>query len=131
MRAIRCQVANPADGSIFFQQLSHIGVHHKPERRVFSRLARDEFEKPHLRNKQDVRESRLKPAQIKRPEVAVGKLDRRPGNLGMGNFVEFVRQPNLVEDFQGRGMDGVAAEFAVEVLVHFQQCHGNAAASEE
>ena len=49
----------------------------------------------------------------------------------MWNFVKLVRQSKLVEDFEGRRMNRVAAEFAVEVLVHFQQRDRNAPASEQ
>jgi len=34
----------------------------------------------------------------------------------MGNFVKFVRKANLIEDFESRGMNGVAAEFASKSL---------------
>jgi hypothetical protein len=35
--------------------------------------------------------------------------------------VELVRQSDLVEDFHDRGMNRVAPEFAVEILVHFEK----------
>src|ERR1700730_13818766 len=129
--AIRGQVTNPVYGSIVFHQLGHIGVHHEFEARIPGRLASDEFEEARLRDKQDVRETRLQSAQIEGAEEAIGELDRRPGNFGVGNFLEFVRQANLVEDFEGGRMNGVAAEFAVEVPVHLQQRDGNAASREE
>src|SRR5215472_12134295 len=40
-------------------------------------------------------------------------------------------KPDLVEDLEGRRMNGVAAKFAVEVLVHFEQRDGNTAARQE
>jgi hypothetical protein len=42
-----------------------------------------------------------------------------------------VCQADLVEDFQGAGVNGVAAERAVEILVRFQERHRNAAPGQE
>src|SRR6267378_4066073 len=129
--AVRGQIANSAYGPVFFQQLSHVGMHREFEARIPGGFAGDEFKEAHLGHEQDVRESRLEAGEIEGAEVAVGKLDRRPGNFGMGNFVKFVGKANLIEDFESRGMNGVAAEFAVEVLVHFKKCDRNAATSQE
>src|SRR5260370_21308915 len=49
----------------------------------------------------------------------------------MGNFVKLVRKANLIEDYESRRMNGVAEEFAVEVLVHFKKCDRNAATGQE
>src|SRR5258707_3593585 len=129
--SVRGQIANTAYGPVFFQQLSHVGMHHEFEARIPRGFAGDEFKETHLRHEQDVRESRLEAGEIEGAEVAVGKLDRRPGNFGMGNFVKFVRKANLIEDFESRGMNGIAAEFAVEVLMHFKECDRNAAKGQE
>src|SRR5882762_2295496 len=129
--SVRGQITNTAYGPVFFQQLSHVGMHHEFEARILGGFAGDEFKETHLRHEQDIRESRLEAGEIEGAEVAVRKLDRRPGNFGMGNFVKFVRKANLIEDFESRGMNGVAAEFAVEVLMHFKECDRNAATGQE
>jgi hypothetical protein len=40
-------------------------------------------------------------------------------------------ETDLVEDFERGGVNGVAAELAVEVPVHFQKRYGNSATREE
>ena len=40
-------------------------------------------------------------------------------------------QTNLIENVENGGMNRVAAEFAVEIFVHFEQGHENSAACEE
>src|SRR6267143_5677690 len=94
-------------------------------------FAGNEFEKPRLRNKKDIRKARLQTPKIEGAKRTVRKLDRGAGNLGVGNFVELVSQSDLVEDFHHRGMNGVAAEFAVEILVHLKKSDRNAAPGEE
>ena len=84
-----------------------------------------------MRNQQDIWKARLQTPKIKGAKWAVRELDRGTGHLGVGNFVELVSQSDLVEDFHHRGMNGVAAELAVEILVHFEQRHRDAAAREE
>jgi hypothetical protein len=73
----------------------------------------------------------LQSAEIERLEGAVGELDRRAGDLGVGHFVQRCGEADLVEDFQGGGMNGVAAKFAVEVFVHFEKRHRHATPREE
>ena len=131
MHTVGGQITNPADIAIFFHQLGDVGVHHQLKRRVFGSLADDEFEEPYLRHHQDVRETRFQASQIEGLEFAVGKFDGRPGNLGVGNFVHLVRQSDLVEDFERRGMNGVSAKLAVKVLVHFQKRDRNALPGEK
>jgi hypothetical protein len=43
----------------------------------------------------------------------------------VGNFEQFVREADLVEDFQDRRMDRVSTKIAVEILVHLEEGYGN------
>jgi len=58
------QITNTAYGPVFFQQLSHVGMHHEFEARIPRGFAGDEFKETHLRHEQDVRESRLEAGEI-------------------------------------------------------------------
>jgi hypothetical protein len=49
----------------------------------------------------------------------------------VGNFEEFVREADLIEDFQDRRMDRVSTKIAVEILVHLEEGYGNPTAREE
>lgn len=42
-----------------------------------------------------------------------------------------IGQADLVKNLHRRGMDGIAAEFPVEILVHFEECDRDTAAGEE
>ena len=44
----------------------------------------------------------------------------------MAHLVERSGESDLVENFESGRMDGVAAEFAVEIFVHFEECHWDA-----
>ena len=52
-------------------------------------------------------------------------------DLGVGEGEEFVEEVELVEEFEGGGMDGVAAEVAKEVGVLFEDGDRDAGAGEE
>ena len=52
-------------------------------------------------------------------------------DLGVGEGEEFVEEAQLVEDFEGGGVDGVAAKVAEEVFVFFEDGDGDAGAGEE
>jgi len=47
------------------------------------------------------------------------------------DFVKFIGETNLIEYFHCGRMNGVAAEFAIEVLVHFEERDVDAAAREK
>jgi hypothetical protein len=84
-----------------------------------------------LRNHQNVREAGFQAAEIERTELAVGELQRRASEFGVRDFMKFAGEAKLVEDFHDRRMDSVAAEFSVEVLVHFEEGDLDAATSQE
>jgi hypothetical protein len=49
----------------------------------------------------------------------------------VGKLEQFLREPDLIENFKDRGMNCVAAKFTVEILVHFEKSHGDAAPGQE
>ena len=55
--------------------------------------------------------------------LAVGDARSQRGDFVMRPFQELVDQPELAQQFEGRGMDGVAAEIAQEVGVLLQHLH--------
>ncbi len=56
---------------------------------------------------------------------------RESGDLRMGEREEFFEEAKLVEEFEGGGMDGVAAEVAEEVFVLFKDSDSDALTREK
>src|SRR5262249_28748179 len=106
-------------------------MHEQSELRIFRRFGGHEFEKARLRDHENVRKTRLQTSQTEGAEVAVGELQRGACNFGVRDLVKLVGQSDLIEDFHHGWMNSIAAKCAVEVLVHFEQCDGNAAACKE
>ncbi len=131
VQAVRREVAHAANDAVFFHEMVHAGVHHELELRILRGFGGNEFEEAHLRNHQDVGKTSLEAAEIKGAEGAVRKLKCGARNLRVWNPVQLFGEADLVEDFHDRGVNGVAAEFAVEILVLLEESDGNAAASEE
>jgi hypothetical protein len=49
----------------------------------------------------------------------------------MGKLMQAVGQPDLVEDFEHRGMYGITAEVAVEILMGLEEHHVHSAARQQ
>src|SRR5215469_10378767 len=129
--AIVAEIAYADDRSVFLYQALHLGVHHQFELWILRGLASDEFQKANLGNHRNVGKARFEAAEIEGTKRTVRKLKRGAGDFAVGNLQQFLRQANLVEDFQDGGMNRVAAKIPVEILVHFQQSHRNASARQE
>src|SRR6516164_7513955 len=98
-----------------------LSLHDQSELRVFGGFRSDEFQKANLWNHQDIGKPRLEPGEVERAKGAVRELERRPGNFRVRNLVKLFREPDLIEYFENRRMNGVAAKFAIEILVHFKE----------
>src|SRR5262249_22696574 len=131
LSSIGTEVADAGYSSPFLEQVLRLGMHEQLELWVLSGLLGDELQKARLRHHQDVREACLQAAQIEGTEGTICELQRRTRDFGVGKLVEFGSEADLVEDFEGRGMNSVTAEFAVKVFVHFEKGDGNAGAGEE
>ena len=87
-------------------------------------MAGDKIKKIPLRHECDEFATRGEPGEISdRHDLPVNHGAQFPHFL-MRLFQEFVEQPELVHQFQGGGMNGVAAEIAKEVGVLLEHCHG-------
>src|SRR5258708_19199952 len=86
--SVRGQITNTAYGPVFFQQLSHVGMHHEFEARILGGFAGDEFKEAHLGHEQDVRESRLEAVGDLWSEVDCRAPDPRPGNSAFGKYLD-------------------------------------------
>ena len=53
------------------------------------------------------------------------------GDGGVAELVKAFGETELVENFECGGVDRVAAKFAIEILVHFEERDANAPASQE
>jgi hypothetical protein len=130
--AVRRPVAHAADHAVFLDEVFDVGPHVEPERGIFLGLLREEGQKTRLRHPHDVREARLhQAAKIERHDRAGRGGERRAVHLDVRQFVQGVGQADLVEDFQGGGVEGVAAEVAVKGRVRFEQGHRDAAAGQQ
>ena len=66
-------------------------------------------------------------AQVAQRDLLRRRSESRPSShLLMRQLEEFVEQAEFVDQLERRGMDGVAAEVAQEVLVLFQHDHVDA-----
>jgi hypothetical protein len=119
-------VANTADYSVLLDQPLDVGSEDQAEIRVLGGLAGEKFEKSFLGNQHDVGERSLQSAEVDRRERTLGKQERRAVPLDVWQAVQPLGQANLVQQFQDHRMQGVAPKLAVEVLVGFQECHGDA-----
>ena len=72
-----------------------------------------------------------KAGEIDYRESLVAEGDRQFADLAVTKGEEFVEEAQLVEEFERRGVDGVAAEVAEEVLVLFEDGDVDALAGEE
>jgi hypothetical protein len=70
-------------------------------------------------------------AEVGDGEGGISEDDVELLNLLMGQLEEFLEQAQLMEDFEGGGVDGVAAEVAEEVLMLFEDGDGDALARKE
>ena len=119
-------VTDPTYHSAFFNQLVYHGAHHQLKVGIAPSFGGDEIEKLRLGHHGNERELGLEAAQISdlnRPHRGGG---RHGPHLSVRQLQETVSQPNFVHDFHDRGVEGVAAKVAVEVLVHFEQGNGDA-----
>ena len=64
--------------------------------------------------------TRLKSAMVRSP---IRRLDAHGAHLRVRQGVELLGQPERVDGFQGGGVDGVAAEVAIEVAMRLEQRH--------
>ena len=76
-----------------------------------------------LRHEADVGVRDPEAGEIGEGERAVGEGDGEPFDVAMRQFQQLLPEPEFVEQVQGRGMHGVAAEVAQEVGVLLQQHH--------
>jgi hypothetical protein len=72
-----------------------------------------------------------KVGEVGHEELAATDGDGHSADFGVGELEEAVEQAELVEELEGGGVDGVAAEVAEEVGVFFEDGDGDAGAGEE
>src|SRR5215467_10676645 len=130
-RTIGAKITHADDSAIFFDQVLYPGLHHQFEFRILRRLASDETQKMNLGNHCNVGKARFQPTQIEWAKRTVRKLKRGACNLAVRNLEQLLCEPDLVENLQDGRMNSVTAKISVEILMHFEESHGNPAAREE
>ena len=124
-------VADPGHLPVLAQQADRIGVHPQLEVRIAPRPVGQEVEEVPLRHEREEGEPARQAAEVGQHIGAVVGRDAQLGHLLVRQLEEVVGQPQLVEQAQGRGMDGVPPEVPQEVAVLLQHHHLQALAGEE
>src|SRR5262249_26069012 len=86
-----------------------------------ARLGGQEIQETVLRQHGDERETRPQPAEIGHGIRAALGDDFEFADLAVRDFQKAIGQAKLIEDFERRRMDRVAAEIAIKILVRFEQ----------
>jgi hypothetical protein len=92
---------------------------------------RQEIEEVPLRHQRDEFAVRRQMAEIRQHDGGVADLAAEVIDARMRQLEKVVEQAELVHQFQGRGMDGVAAEIAQEIGVLFQHRDAHAGARQQ
>ncbi len=131
MVPVRPSVANATHRAVLLDQPVHPRPHHQAEVGVLTRLGGDELEEARLGEHQHVRVAGLQAGEVGEDGGAAGGLNGEPGNLGVAQPEQPVRQAQLLHHLHDRGIDGVAPKLAVEVLACLEQRHRDAPARQE
>src|SRR5262249_15139173 len=102
---IRTEISDASNDAILFNQMLNLSLHHQVELVKLRSFGSDEFQETALGNHQDVWETCWQALEFEGTKRTVGKLNRRTGNFGVWNFVEFLGETNLVQDFEDRWMN--------------------------
>ena len=105
-------------------------LHEEAEARIAGGPGSEEIEKVPLRHQRDVFADRRQVREID-GEVGVAEGQRQPVRLLVGEGQEIGEEAELVHQFEGRGVDGVAAEIAEEVGVLLEHDDIDPGAGEE
>jgi hypothetical protein len=114
-------VPHPPYPSGFADQFGCLGAHPQREGRFLARGLREQVQQVPLGHQRDVRMPHAQPAEV-RDDDAVAGADREEDFLhpAVRQRGEPLSETQLVEQFQRRGVDGVAAEVAQEVRMLLQ-----------
>jgi hypothetical protein len=91
----------------------------------------EEVEEVPLRHEGDELGVRGKVREVGHGEGVTADVTGEAGKLRVRELEKFVEEPELVEDFHGGGVNGVAAEVTEEVGVFFEDGDGNALPGEQ
>ena len=97
-----------------------------PDWRLAAALCREEVEKVPLRHERDELGTRRQMREICEGRLKVTEATAQAIRLGVWALQKLVVEAELVQDFQGRRVDSVAAKVAQEVCVPLQHHHGYA-----
>ena len=128
---VAAPVADAGDRLPVAHQTLHVGAEDQPEGGIATRLGNQELQELGLGQKSDEGEAGLDPAEVGQDDGALAGDDLEATRLAVRRLQQAVGQTELIENFQGRGVNGVAAEVAVEVVVGFQQGDGDAPARQQ
>ncbi len=127
--------ANAGDGwavrAIGVEKIGGFVLHEEVEVRVLASFAGEEVEEIPLGHKGDESGVGGKVGEVGQGKGLAANGHGEGVDLRVGDLEEAVEEAQLVEDFEGGGVNGVAAEVAKEVLVFFEDGDGETGAGEE
>ncbi len=124
-------VADTAHGAALLDQAVDAGRHDQLEARVAPGLLGNEAEELRLGHHGDVGELRRQRAKQVDGCHSGARRQVQPAHLGVAQLEQALGEPQLIQELQHRGVQGVAAKVALEVGVALQQNDRNALAGEQ
>src|SRR4051812_2453100 len=113
-RRIRARTHDPVTVE---HEPTYLRFHLQVKRRIASAALRQEVQKIPLRHQRQELAVRRQMAEVTEGESRLADLPAQLPYLGVRNLEKVVDQPELVENFQGRWMHGVAAEVSKKIGV--------------
>ncbi len=129
--AVRRHCAHPGHAAAVPDQIDCLGTHAQIERPIAPRMIGEKIEEVPLRHQRNELALRRQALEMTNGRAVASDLQRHGFHLRMRKPEEFIEQAKLVNHFQRRGMNGIAAEIAQEILVLFQHRDADAGARQE
>ena len=129
--AVRRFGAHADDAVALRDQIGGLGLHAQMEFRIALALLGEEIEEVPLRHQRDEFAAGRQMAEVHHRDALGADLEGQARHLLVRHLEEFVEQAELVHQLERRGMNGVAAEVAEEILVLLQHDDVDAGAGEQ
>jgi hypothetical protein len=131
MKAIVGLISHAVQDAVFPNQVDYIRAHQELKAGTFLSFFGPQGQPTFLMDHQDVRVLRLQAAQIEGREGAASGEQGGSSNLAARKFVDALGQAKLIEDLEHRGVNRIAPEFAVEIVMHLKKCGGHTSPREQ
>ncbi len=129
--AIGCTGHNACGDAIGLNQAGCFPAHAKREGGKFRPFGGEEGQEIPLRHQGDVLRVGWKMGKVGHRDVEVTEPAGHMRNLGVADGKQLIQKTKLVKKLERRGMNGIAAKVAKEVLVFFEDRNGDAFPGEQ